>query len=149
MIGITSFGAYVALGVEHILIGVDHIAFLLALLILCRRPREVVLMVTGFTLGHSITLTLAVLGVVEPHAPVIEALIGFTIALVAVENVGAGYDDFDEALAAWQTSSGHRANLLESDATQIGVGAARADDKYGTYWALILAAPDPERGAGG
>ncbi len=74
---------------------------------------------------------------------------GGYVWLVAVENVGAGYDDFDEALAAWQTSSGHRANLLEAEATQIGVGAARTDDKYGTYWALILAAPDPGRGAGG
>ena len=83
----TSFGAYVVLGIEHILVGFDHIAFLLALLLLCRRVREVVFMVTGFTLGHSITLSLAVLGIVEPNVPVIEALIGFTIALVAAENV--------------------------------------------------------------
>jgi hypothetical protein len=83
-----SFGAYVLLGGEHILIGADHLAFLLALLLLCRRVREVIFMVTGFTLGHSITLSLAVLGIVEPNVPVIEALIGFTIALVAAENVG-------------------------------------------------------------
>ncbi len=74
----TSFGAYVLLGIEHILVGVDHIAFLLALLLLCRRVREVVFMVTGFTLGHSLTLSLAVLGIVKPNVPVIEALIGFT-----------------------------------------------------------------------
>lgn len=85
----TSFGAYLALGVEHILIGLDHIAFLLALLLLCRRLRNVAIMVTGFTLSHTITLTIAVLGVVEPKLPVIEALIGFTIALVAAENIGA------------------------------------------------------------
>ncbi len=84
----TSFGAYVLLGIEHILVGVDHIAFLLALLLLCRHVREVVFMVTGFTLGHSLTLSLAVLGVVKPNVPVIEALIGFTIALVAAENIG-------------------------------------------------------------
>lgn len=83
-----SFSAYVLLGVEHILIGVDHLAFLLALLLLCRRVREVVFMVTGFTLGHSLTLSLAALGMVTPNVPVIEALIGFTIALVAAENVG-------------------------------------------------------------
>src|SRR5262249_33495871 len=83
-----SFTAYVRLGIEHILIGVDHLAFLLALLLLCRRAREVMNMVTGFTLGHSLTLTLAVLGVVTPNVSVIEALIGFTIALVAAENVG-------------------------------------------------------------
>lgn len=84
----TSFGAYVLLGIEHIVIGIDHIAFLCALLLLCRRVREVLFMVTGFTLGHSITLSLAVLGLVEPNVPVIEALIGFTIALVAAENIG-------------------------------------------------------------
>jgi hypothetical protein len=82
-----SFCAYVLLGVDHILMGVDHLAFLLALLLLCRRVRDVFLMITGFTLGHSVTLSLAVLGVVEPNVPVIEALIGFTIALVAAENV--------------------------------------------------------------
>jgi Na+-transporting NADH:ubiquinone oxidoreductase subunit NqrD len=83
-----SFGAYLWLGVEHILMGVDHLAFLLALLLLCRRAREVAYLVTGFTLGHSLTLSLAALGVVNPNVPVIEALIGFTIALVAAENVG-------------------------------------------------------------
>jgi hypothetical protein len=88
----SSFGAHVWLGITHILIGVDHIAFLLALLLLCRRVREVVFMVTGFTLGHSLTLSLAVLGVVTPNVSVIEALIGFTIALVAAENIGVTAD---------------------------------------------------------
>jgi hypothetical protein len=83
-----SLRAYVLLGIEHILIGVDHLAFLLALLFLCRRGREVLFLVSGFTRGHSITLSLTVLGLVAPNAPVIEALIGFTIALVAAENVG-------------------------------------------------------------
>jgi hypothetical protein len=83
-----SFVAYVQLGVEHILVGADHLAFLLALLLFCRRAREVALTVTGFTVGHSITLSLAVLGIVTPNVSVIEALIGFTIALVAAENIG-------------------------------------------------------------
>jgi hypothetical protein len=78
---------YVALGVEHILAGADHAAFLLALLLLCRRLRDVLWLVTGFTLGHSLTLTLAVLGHLRPETSVVEALIGFTIALVAAENV--------------------------------------------------------------
>jgi len=84
-----SFVAYAVLGIEHILIGVDHLAFLLALLLLCRRVRDGLFMVTGFTLGHSLTLSLAVLGLVTPNVPVIEALIGFTIALVAVENISS------------------------------------------------------------
>ncbi len=81
------FWRYLVLGVEHILIGLDHLAFVLALLILCARPRDLVLLVTGFTVGHSITLSLAVLGWVQPNIPVIEAFIGFTIALVAAEHV--------------------------------------------------------------
>ena len=88
------FVSYVGLGTKHILAGIDHVAFLVTLLLLCRRPREVFFMVTGFTLGHSATLGLAVLGIVEPNVPVIEALIGYTIALVAAENIaveaGAG-----------------------------------------------------------
>ncbi len=82
-----SFAAYVRLGIEHIFAGADHVAFLLALLLLCRRLRDVLLLVTGFTLGHSLTLSLAVLGYVRPDVAVVESLIGFTIALVAAENV--------------------------------------------------------------
>ncbi|MGB2466341.1 MAG: HupE/UreJ family protein, partial [Porticoccaceae bacterium] len=51
--------------------------------------RQVVWLVTGFTLGHSITLSLAVLGWISPQTTIVEALIGFTIALVAAENIGA------------------------------------------------------------
>ena len=85
--GGATFASYVALGVAHILEGLDHIAFLLALLLLSRNLRDVIFMVTGFTVGHSITLTLAALGWVEPDVEVIEALIGFTIAIVAAETV--------------------------------------------------------------
>jgi hypothetical protein len=82
-----TLGGYVWLGIEHIAGGLDHLAFLLALLLLCRGLREVVWIATGFTLGHSITLMLAVLGRVKPEVKLVEALIGFTIALVAAENV--------------------------------------------------------------
>jgi len=89
-----TFRSYLALGVEHILSGADHLAFLLALLLLSRRAREVALLVTGFTVGHSVTLSLAALSVLVPDIGMIEALIGFTIALVAAEGVavatGAG-----------------------------------------------------------
>jgi uncharacterized protein YkwD len=73
---------------------------------------------------------------------------GGYVWLVAVENISAGRDTFDEALAGWSTSAGHRANLLNSGVTQIGVGAAHADDRYGSYWALILAAPETGGGTG-
>jgi hypothetical protein len=83
-----SFVTYLWLGIEHIIVGVDHLAFLLALLLLCGHGREIAYLITGFTVGHSLTLSLATLGVVNPNVPVIESLIGFTIALVAAENIG-------------------------------------------------------------
>lgn len=85
-----TFGSYLVLGVEHILIGIDHLAFLLALLLVCRRAWDVIRLVTGFTVGHSVTLCLAVLGWADANGPVVESLIGFTIALVAVEVWAAG-----------------------------------------------------------
>lgn len=84
----TTFANYLKLGVKHIMSGADHLAFLLALLLLVGRLRDVIFIVTGFTIGHSITLSLAVLGIVEPNLGLVEALIGFTIALVALENIG-------------------------------------------------------------
>lgn len=82
----TSFGGYVVLGVEHILTGWDHLAFVLALLLLAWSLREVAVLVTAFTVAHSVTLGLATLGWVQPETDAVEALIGFSIALVAVEN---------------------------------------------------------------
>jgi hypothetical protein len=78
---------YTLFGFEHILIGMDHIAFLLTLMLLSRRLRSILFIVTGFTLGHSITLGLATLGIANPDATLVEALIGFTIAIVAIENI--------------------------------------------------------------
>ena len=82
----TSLVGYIELGVEHILTGWDHLAFVLALLLLAGSVREVAGLVTGFTVAHSVTLGLAVLGVVRPEPVAVEALIGFSIALVAAEN---------------------------------------------------------------
>ena len=79
------FTDYLLHGVLHISSGFDHVVFLVALLLVCRRGREIIWAVTGFTLGHSISLTLAVFGMAQPNAPAIEAAIGLTIALVAVE----------------------------------------------------------------
>jgi len=76
---------YVRLGAEHIAGGFDHLAFLLGLLLLCAGIRELLWTATGFTLGHSITLGLAVVGWIRPEARLVEALIGFSIALVAAE----------------------------------------------------------------
>ena len=82
-----SLGDYVLLGIEHIVTGYDHLVFLLALVLVARRLRQVVGIVTGFTVGHSVTLGLAALGTVAPVTSAVEALIGLSIALVAAENV--------------------------------------------------------------
>ena len=82
----TPLSGYLAIGVEHILSGWDHLAFVVALLLLAGGLLEVASLVTAFTVAHSITLGLAVLGVVHPERQAVEALIGFSIALVATEN---------------------------------------------------------------
>ena len=82
-----SFITYMALGFEHILVGIDHIAFLLTLMLLARGIKDILWVVTGFTIGHSMTLSLAVLELATPNIMVVEAMIGFTIALVAIENI--------------------------------------------------------------
>jgi HupE / UreJ protein len=74
------------LGLEHILSGWDHLAFVLALLLLGGSFADTVRVVTGFTVAHSLTLALAVLGWVRPDQAPVEALIGLSIALVGAEN---------------------------------------------------------------
>ena len=88
-----TFLGYLRLGVEHIALGPDHLAFLVALLLFAARTRDVVVIVTGFTLGHSLTLGLGALGLARPEPAMIEALIGFTIALVAAENITSSSGD--------------------------------------------------------
>jgi|HubBroStandDraft_1064217.scaffolds.fasta_scaffold00118_25 hypothetical protein len=78
---------YIGLGVNHILTGIDHVSFLLGLVLISRRVRDLVFVVTGFTLGHSLTLALAVTGILRPRAEFIDALVGLTIALIGAENV--------------------------------------------------------------
>jgi hydrogenase/urease accessory protein HupE len=80
---------FLLLGIEHIFTGYDHIAFLLGLLLLGGTFRELVKVVTAFTVAHSITLALATLEVVRIGPRVIEPLIAASIVYVAVENLWA------------------------------------------------------------
>jgi len=86
--GAGGIGSYLRLGVEHILTGWDHLAFLFLLIVVARRIRDVAILVTGFTVGHSVTLAAAALGVVVPHARAVEATIAASILIVALENAG-------------------------------------------------------------
>jgi hydrogenase/urease accessory protein HupE len=78
-------GAYLAHGIEHILFGFDHLLFVLALILIVRNTRALLLTVTAFTVAHSITLSLATLGVVHVPGPPVEACIALSILLVASE----------------------------------------------------------------
>ncbi len=86
-LGDAGFFRFVGMGVMHIFTGVDHMSFLLGLVLISRRLRDLVFVVTGFTIGHSMTLGLAVTGLIRPHAEYIDALVALTIALIGVENI--------------------------------------------------------------
>lgn len=73
------------LGIEHIATGLDHLAFVLALLVLVRGRRRLVATITAFTFGHSVTLAAAVLGWIRIAIAPTEALIALSIVLVANE----------------------------------------------------------------
>jgi uncharacterized protein YkwD len=65
----------------------------------------------------------------------------------AAENIGAGYHTLAEAFSGWRDSAPHRANMLLTGATRIGIAAIYTpSSKYKVYWALILAEPNDEKG---
>jgi hydrogenase/urease accessory protein HupE len=78
-------GTYIVLGIEHILAGIDHLLFVLALLIITRGGWKLVKTVTAFTISHSLTLSAATLGWVHVPQPPVEAMIALSIVFVAAE----------------------------------------------------------------
>ena len=82
-------GAYLRLGIEHIWSGIDHLLFILALMILVRGTRRLIATVTAFTVAHSITLAGATLGFVHVPQKPVEACIALSIVFVACEIVHA------------------------------------------------------------
>ena len=76
---------YFLLGIKHISTGYDHIAFLLGIILLNRRKRSLLIAITGFTLGHSLTLALGVMNFVSPSTSFVESLIGYSILLISLE----------------------------------------------------------------
>lgn len=78
-------GTYFVLGMEHILGGIDHLLFVLVLLILVKSWKKLIGTITTFTVAHSITLALATLGFVHIPGPPVEAIIALSIVFVAVE----------------------------------------------------------------
>lgn len=76
---------YTVIGIEHILLGFDHLLFLLALVMIVRDTRKLLITITAFTIAHSITLSLATLGVLHVPGPPVEAIIALSIVFVAAE----------------------------------------------------------------
>lgn len=81
--------SYLVLGVEHILGGVDHLLFVLALLLIVRGGRRIFLTITAFTVAHSLTLVAATVGWMRLPGPPVEAMIALSIVFVAAEIVHA------------------------------------------------------------
>ena len=82
----SSMFGFVRMGAEHIVGGYDHLLFLLALVLAGGGARTLLGIVTAFTLGHSLTLAIAALGIWTPPSRLIEPLIALSIAFVAIEN---------------------------------------------------------------
>lgn len=76
---------YSFIGVEHILLGFDHLLFVLALVMIVQGRRRLLVTITAFTLAHSITLSLATLGLLSVPGPPVEAVIALSIMFVAAE----------------------------------------------------------------
>jgi len=117
------FRRFLRLGVEHILTGLDHLLFLLGLLVACRRLRTVAAIVTCFTLAHSVTLALAALNIVTLSSKIVEPLIAATIVFVGAENLARG----DEPKGRWVLTFGfglvHGLGFAGA-LREIGLGAA-------------------------
>jgi hydrogenase/urease accessory protein HupE len=78
---------FVPSGVHHILIGPDHILFLIGLLLLGAKPWALLRIVTAFTIGHSLTLSLAALDLLTPPSRVVEPAIALSIVFVGADNL--------------------------------------------------------------
>ena len=76
-----------ALGVEHILAGLDHLVFLLGLVVMGGSGRALLAVITAFTLGHSLSLALGALAVWAPSPALVEPLIALSVAYVGLENL--------------------------------------------------------------
>ena len=86
-----AIGPFMYLGAKHMVTGYDHLLFLVGVIFFLYRLKDVVLYVSLFTLGHSLTLLVGVLGKIHADAYLIDAIIGLSIVYKAFENMG-GFD---------------------------------------------------------
>jgi fumarate reductase subunit D len=83
----TAIGPFLYLGAKHMVTGYDHLAFLVGVIFFLYRLKDVVLYVSLFTLGHSITLLAGVLGGIHANSYVVDAIIGFSVVYKAFDNM--------------------------------------------------------------
>jgi hypothetical protein len=86
-----AIAAFLYLGAKHMVTGYDHLLFLVGVVFFLSRPRDVVIFVSLFTLGHSITLLTGVLADWQVNAYLVDAVIGLSVVYKAFENIG-GFD---------------------------------------------------------
>ena len=94
-----SFYKFFSLGLDHILSGYDHLLFILGLLLLVTNLKRLLLVITGFTIGHSLTLSLSVINIIQVKSSLVEALIGYTIMFVGLEYL-------------YKENNDHRVNMI-------------------------------------
>ena len=82
------FVPFIYIGAKHMITGYDHILFLIGVIFFLYRSKEVLLYVTMFTIGHSTTLLLGVLGDIQINAYLIDAIIGFSVIYKGFDNLG-------------------------------------------------------------
>jgi hydrogenase/urease accessory protein HupE len=82
-----TIGSFIMLGIEHILTGYDHIAFLIGLIVIGLSIREVLKIITAFTVAHSITLLLAAMQIISLNSRFVESVIAVSICYIALENL--------------------------------------------------------------
>lgn len=78
---------YLVIGIQHLLLGFDHVLFVIMLLYIIRKPFEILIVVTSFTIAHSLALVLSAFNVVTLSSAPVEAVIAGSIVLLAYENI--------------------------------------------------------------
>jgi hypothetical protein len=86
-----AIGAFLYLGAKHMVTGYDHLLFLIGVVFFLSRPRDIVIFVSLFTLGHSITLLAGIFERWQVNAYLVDAVIGLSVVYKAFENIG-GFD---------------------------------------------------------
>ncbi|MEJ6517863.1 MAG: HupE/UreJ family protein [Pseudomonadales bacterium] len=79
---------FMYLGAKHMVTGIDHLLFIVGVIFFLHQTRDILIYVTLFTLGHSLTLIMGVLLNMQANASIIDAIIGFSIVYKAFENIG-------------------------------------------------------------